>query len=157
MLNHRKLILHVSIGMYGSMSDKTIILFDEAMIKVKSKFYRQYNVQIYNANGVLEEFLFDVHTINDNGYTHCAYMMEPSKSSNNNAEKAWSKMLESLRKVHYTDSFYNYYYYHLQDVECVFGMMKQQFAVLKYGYRGNKGPVLDLISANFVFRTLHLA
>ena len=129
MVNHRKLILSVSIGLYGSNPDDTIIRFDDAMIKIKNGFYKDYKVNIYSKDGNLE-VLEGIHTINDNGYKDCIYMMEPTKGgSSKPEERAWSKMVESLRK----------------DVECTFGIVKQVFGILKYGYRGNKGPVLDQV------------
>lgn len=54
-------------------------------------------------------------------------MMEPSKCPSSHAEGYWSEMLESLRK----------------DVECVFGQMKNMFAILKYGSRDRSMSVVD--------------
>lgn len=101
MVNHRKLILNVSIGFYGSITDTTIVRFDGGMIKVKSGLYNDCEFQLYNSEGVLEETIKGVHTINDNGYDEAVFMMEPTKSgAKSNVEKAWSKMIESLRKVY---------------------------------------------------------
>ena len=55
--------------------------------------------------------------------------MEPSKNSINNEEMEWSEMLESLRK----------------DVECAFGILKQLFAILKYGARVTSMETMDHI------------
>jgi hypothetical protein len=97
-VNHRKLILAVSVGIYGSCTDTTIILFDEAMKLIKEGEYSAYQFQIYDSLGNLIH-MSDVHTINDNGYSDCVHMMEPSKHAHSNAERVWSKMVESLRKV----------------------------------------------------------
>jgi hypothetical protein len=59
------------------------------------------------------------YTINDGGYLNWSTMMEPSKTPLTAQERWWSEMLESLRK----------------DVECVFGILKSQYAILKYGSR----------------------
>ena len=56
-------------------------------------------------------------------------MMAPSKRAADVQDYNWSEMLESLRK----------------DIECLFGMMKQEFAILKYGRRFNSLEVMDEI------------
>jgi hypothetical protein len=53
--------------------------------------------------------------------------MEPSKHSENDDDYNWSEMNESLRK----------------DSECLFGELKQEFAILKYGSRFNSLELLD--------------
>ena len=55
--------------------------------------------------------------------------MEPSKNRINHEEIEWSEMLESLRK----------------DVECAFGILKQLFAILKYGARVTSMETMDHI------------
>ena len=56
-------------------------------------------------------------------------MMAPSKREVDVQDYNWSEMLESLRK----------------DIECLFGMMKQEFAILKYGSRFNSLELMDEI------------
>lgn len=55
--------------------------------------------------------------------------MEPSKHATSDEERDWTKMVESLRK----------------DVECLFGELKQEFAILKYGSRFNSLTLMDNI------------
>ena len=54
-------------------------------------------------------------------------MMAPSKVAVDTQDYNWSEMLESLRK----------------DIECLFGQMKQEFAILKYGSRFNSLELMD--------------
>ena len=57
-------------------------------------------------------------------------MMEPTKHCDGREdEHNWTEMLESLRK----------------DVECLFGELKQEFAILKYGSRFNDLTLMDSI------------
>lgn len=128
MVNHRRLILYVTPGFYGSIVDKTIVKFDEAMTSIRDGLYKNFESEIYNseADNII---LQGAHTINDNGYLNWACMMEPSKISSSIAEANWSEMVESLRK----------------DVECTFGILKAIFAILKYGSRFTDMGVMDNI------------
>jgi len=128
MVNHRRLILYVTPGFYGSVVDKTIVKFDEAMTSIRDGLYSEYETKIYNDTG-LKIDIRGAHTINDNGYLNWACMMEPSKISSSVAEANWSEMVESLRK----------------DVECTFGILKALFAILKYGSRFTDMRVMDNI------------
>lgn len=76
LVNHRRLILYVTPGFYGSVVDKTIVKFDEAMTSIRDGLYSEYETKIYNDKGV-QIVLKGAHTINDNGYLNWACMMEP--------------------------------------------------------------------------------
>lgn len=128
MVNHRKLIISVSIGFYGSVVDKTIVKFDETMRKIRDGYYASYTFEYYDSDGSVK-VMNDVHSINDNGYLKWACMMEPSKHPESAEDFFWSEMLESLRK----------------DVECVFGILKAMFAILKYGSRFPDQSLMDKI------------
>ena len=65
----------------------------------------------------------------DNGYHKWSTMMEPSKRPADQDDYNWTEMLESLRK----------------DVEKLFGELKQEFAILKYGSRFNSLQLMDNI------------
>ena len=67
MVNHRRLILYVTPGFYGSVVDKTIVKFDEAMTSIRDGLYSEFETKIYNDMGV-QIVLRGAHTINDNGY-----------------------------------------------------------------------------------------
>ena len=117
--NHRLDILGATVGFWGSVGDKSIISFDGTMNQIRRGKYADIQYKIYS--GVQDEkiILRDVHTINDNGYHYWRYIMEPSKYSRTNDEADWSELLESLRK----------------DIDRLFGIIKQMFAIIKYGCR----------------------
>jgi len=126
MVNHRRKVLSATKAFYGSTNDKTIIKFDGAVMSIKNGLYSNYTRMIYEENGNMIEMRGMYH-INDNGYHKWGTSMEPSKHSRTRAEMCWSEMCESLRK----------------DVECFFGVLKQMFAILKYGCRFQDQSVMD--------------
>jgi Plant transposon protein len=65
----------------------------------------------------------------DNGYHKWSTMMEPSKHPNGIDDRNWTEMLESLRK----------------DVKCLFGELKQEDSILKYGNRFSDLALTDNI------------
>lgn len=119
-VNHRGICLAATRGFYGTVSDKSIVKFDGAMVAIREGLYKNNVSEIYvSVNEKIE--VSDAYTINDNGYLRYPTMMEPSKYSETIEEQNWSEMLESLRK----------------DVEKFYGELKQEFAILKYGVRFN--------------------
>jgi hypothetical protein len=132
MVNHRRMILSCTDqGFHGSYNDKTIVKFDGAMIKIRDGLYAEYEYNIYEEDGEIVT-MKGAYTINDNGYLNWGVMMEPSKHPENKSDEYWSEMCESLRK----------------DVECTFGVLKQCFAILKYGMR-----MQSLAQVDAVFKT----
>ena len=87
-------------------------------MSVKRGIYKEYKFTVYKIDGIEIE-LSGAYILCDNGYHKWAVLMEPSKNSSTQEEYQWSEMVESLRK----------------DIECFFGILKQIFAVLKYGCR----------------------
>ena len=126
MVNHRMLVLNCTPGFAGSTNDKTIIRFDKGAMKVRNGEYDAYSFNVHRADGEMEPMRGCYH-INDNGYHKWATAMEPTKNRATIKEGRWSEMLESLRK----------------DVECFFGILKQMFAILKYGCRVQDQNVMD--------------
>jgi hypothetical protein len=110
------MILAATRGFYGSVSDKSIVKFDGAMVSLRKGLYGKYCYELYDENGVLYK-TYGAYALCDNGYHHWPTMMNPSKEAQDDDDYNWSEMSESLRK----------------DVECLFGQMKQEFAILKYG------------------------
>jgi hypothetical protein len=104
------------------------VKFDETMRKIRDGMYASYTFEYYDSDGSVK-VMSDVHTINDNGYLKWACMMEPSKHPESKEDFFYSEMLESLRK----------------DVECVFGLLKAMFAILKYGSRFPDQTLMDNI------------
>ena len=127
-VNHRKFILAVTPGWYGSVVDKTIVKFDKAMLDIRDGRYADYTYEVYNDEG-RKYTMRGAYVLCDNGYLSWTTMMEPSKVSASVEESNWSEMCESLRK----------------DVEGTFGIMKQMFAILKYGSRFTDQAEMDKI------------
>jgi hypothetical protein len=120
------MILSATRGFYGSVSDKSIVKFDGAMVSLRKGLYGKYCYELYDKNGVLYK-TYGAYALCDNGYHHWPTMMNPSKDAQDEDDYNWSEMLESLQK----------------DVECLFGQMKQEFAILKYGCRFNSLELVD--------------
>ena len=125
--NHRKKILHVTKGFYGSVNDKTIVRFDKAANDVKKGLYKQ-TTEVFDRNGSIKTMKGGF-LICDNGYHHWATLMPPTKVALSDEEFKWSEMCESLRK----------------DIECTFGILKQMFAILKYGCRCSEQEQIDKV------------
>lgn len=125
-VNHRGMITSATRGFYGSVSDKSIVKFDGAMMEMKNGMYSSYGYELYDKDGNLYK-TYGGYSLCDNGYHKWFTMMNPSKIALDDDDYNWSEMLESLRK----------------DVECLFGEMKQEFAVLKYGCRFSSLDVVD--------------
>ena len=127
-VNRRGMILASTKGFYGSVTDETIVKFDSAMVSMKEGCYSSYQYSLYDAEGT-SQLVKGGYAICDNGYLKWPTMMAPSKTAVDDQDYNWSEMLESLRK----------------DIECLFGMMKQEFAILKYGSRFNSLELMDEI------------
>ena len=125
-VNRRGMILSATKGFYGSVIDKTIVKFDSAMVRMREGCYASHAYQLYDAEGDLKN-VQGGYCICDNGYLKWPTMMAPSKIAVDVQDYNWSEMLESLRK----------------DIECLFGMMKQEFAILKYGSRFSSLELMD--------------
>lgn len=126
--NHRGMATSVTRGFYGTVVDKSIVKFDGFMCAIRAGLYKSFKYLLYNESGVLEECTGGA-CLNDNGYLYIPTMMEPTKDPVDEADQQWSEMAESLRK----------------DIERLFGVLKQAFAILKYGTRfGDLGVVDDI-------------
>jgi len=102
-------------GVYGSINDKTIVKFDEAVEDVKTKsIFTDYTYEIRSEQGgkVYEK---GVHIIVDGGYLKWEVLQCGLKTSSEPGYSEWRKRMESVRK----------------DIECYFGRLKQRFKVLK--------------------------
>lgn len=127
-VNHRGIIVSATKGFYGSVSDKSIVKFDGAMMQMKNGIYDANTYNLYDAEGKVIT-VSGAYNLCDNGYHKWSTMMEPSKHAFSDDERDWTKMVESLRK----------------DVECLFGELKQEFAILKYGSRFSSLTLMDNI------------
>jgi Plant transposon protein len=106
----------------------TIVKFDSAMVAMRDGVYNDHEYSLYDATGN-SKVVKGGYCICDNGYLRWPTMMAPSKVAIGAPDYNWSEMLESLRK----------------DIECLFGQMKQEFAILKYDSRFNSLELMDNI------------
>jgi hypothetical protein len=127
-VNHRGIIVSATKGFYGSVSDKSIVKFDGAMMAMKNGMYDENKYNVYDVEGRTIT-VNGAYNLCDNGYHKWSTMMEPSKRPADQDDYNWTEMLESLRK----------------DVEKLFGELKQEFAILKYGSRFNSLQLMDNI------------
>ena len=134
-VNHRGMIVSATKGFYGSVSDKSIVKFDGAMMAMKNGMYDDNSYDKYNDDGVMMS-VKGAYNLCDNGYHKWSTMMEPTKRPVDQDDYNWTEMLESLRK----------------DVEKLFGELKQEFAILKYGSRFNDMALMDNIFLTYFNR-----
>jgi hypothetical protein len=114
-VDHTKKILAVTSSHYGSRNDKTIVKYDEHVMKVKDgELYSSEKFHLYNSEGELEEHE-GLYFICDGGYHKWRCLQCPMKHTSDLASAHFSTCLESVRK----------------DVECVFGILKKRFRILK--------------------------
>ena len=132
-VNHKRQILHTTRGHPSRWNDKSIVFFDEFVMKIK-------NGQILSNNEfeLLEkDALGNITTkkykgawiLCDNGYQNWSTLMAPMKDALTYKQFRWSKWLESVRK----------------DVECTFGILKGRFRILKIGMRVQSIEATDQI------------
>ena len=111
---HDMQILHVVATFAGRFNDKTKILHDEYVDRLRSGFYDGFKYHMFDAHG--ERVECDVpYVICDNGYHRWLQLICPFKTTSKAHLALWSKLLESVRK----------------DVERTFGVMKKRFRILK--------------------------
>ena len=125
-VNHRGMITSATRGFYGSVVDQSIVKFDGAMTAMRDGCYKDFRYSVYDKNGQ-RTVVRGAYALSDNGYHPWPSLMYPSKVAQSPEDSNWSEMLESLRK----------------DIECLFGQMKQEFAILKYGSRFNSLELMD--------------
>jgi hypothetical protein len=126
-VNHRRVILSVTSGFYGSVNDMSIVKFDAAVNSLRREpHFLNYEYELYDCNGdlITEKGNWE---ICDNGMLKNSTSMNPSKVSVTRHEADWSEMNESLRK----------------DIEDCFGILKTIFSPLKYGLRCHDENQLD--------------
>ena len=121
--NHRRRILSTTSGHPARFNDKTLIMFDRFVNKIKKgKFDSEFTFELYdfdtNGNHIKVKYK-GCYLIVDNGYHPWSITVPPIKSTLYRSEIRFSEWLESLRK----------------DVECTFGILKGRWRILKYGIR----------------------
>jgi hypothetical protein len=115
-VGHNMMIYYLGSGFPGARNGKTVVMSDYFLHLLKTDpRHVEYEYEVYVENGE-RLTVRGLHNLCDGGYhrcwetTICGY-----KHPEDYAMKAWSKLCESTRK----------------DVECVFGIFKKRFRILK--------------------------
>lgn len=119
--SHTKRILSVSQFFWGATNDKSIARMDEAIGELRSSNSFLGNVKwaSFDRSGEIRKHR-GAYFICDGGYHNWKCLMPPFKHQLEGTEEAaWSHHIESVRK----------------DVECVFGILKKRFLILKHPVR----------------------
>jgi DDE superfamily endonuclease len=121
--DHRRRILYSTTGHPARYNDKSLIRYDQFANKLKNGEIfedRVFELQYRLADGNIGKRKFcGAWLLVDNGYLDWSITIPPVKCSTSHIERAFSEMLESLRK----------------DVECCFGALKGRWRYLKTGIR----------------------
>jgi DDE superfamily endonuclease len=121
--DHRRRILYTTAGHPARYNDKSLIRFDRLANKLKNGEIledRVFELKYRLADGTIGTRKFrGGWLLVDNGYIEWSITIPPMKARTSQKEKAFSEMLESLRK----------------DVECTFGILKGRWRYLKTGIR----------------------
>ena len=122
-VNHRQRILSSTEGHPARYNDKTLILFDRFMNKIRrGEYNKNFEFELYDKgpNGEVITIKYcGCYVIVDNGYLKWSTTVPPMKNTNSRREIRFSDWIESMRK----------------DVECTFGIMKGRWKVLQYGIK----------------------
>ena len=128
-VNHRRWIMAVSRGFFGSYNDKTIVKYDPFISDIhKGKKYQNYKFDLRKRGGGVRQ-ITGAWILCDGGYHRWRCLQCPSKDGSSNPERKWSKWAESLRK----------------DVECCFGILKGRWRILKTGIRLQSREIIDSV------------
>lgn len=118
---HTKKIMSVSQIHMGCDNDRTIARYDAAMTRIRAlnDVLKTSKFLYYKSDGTVAE-AFGYYYIVDGGYSMWVELMAPFKHEpEGTVGELWSDTLESIRK----------------DIECVFGILKQRFLILKHPMR----------------------
>jgi hypothetical protein len=134
-VSHRKRILSISKGEYGSYNDKTICRMDPFVSDIMyGRIMKDVESFLYDSNGN-KIVVKGVHLVTDNGYHKVPGMICPMMFRTGMQDVFWSEWLESVRK----------------DVECTFGILKQRFRILKNSFQYHS---LDTLEDVFVVHNI---
>jgi len=132
-VDHHRRFLNVTPGHPGRWNDKTLVLFDEYVQKIRN------GEILSDVKFFLNEKGFDGKPqlcwyhggwlMTDNGYLPWPITVPPMKITTNLADLRWSKWEESMRK----------------DVECAFAILKGRWLILKGAVRSHNVTNVDKI------------
>ena len=98
-VNHRRWIMAVSRGFFGSYNDKTIVKYDSFINDIRNrKKYQDYRFDLRRRDGTISA-ISGAWILCDGGYHRWRCLQCPSRDGSSGAERKWSKWAESLRKV----------------------------------------------------------
>ena len=141
-VNHRRQILHTTIGLPGRWNDKALIRLDSSMADLRDgafddmmeftlKRTKGGNTAAVSANkhDYDDITIKGAYVIVDNGFLRWPTTIPRMKHTCNRSELRFSQWLESLR----------------QDVECTFGILKGRWRILKTGIHCHNTEVSENI------------
>ena len=128
-VDHSRRILSVTPSNFGTRNDKTIVRLDSYIMAIKEGLVNSdISFDIWKSeNIVISET--GVWLLCDGGYHKWLCMMNPMKHTASRVQRLWSEWVESVRK----------------DVECVFGILKSRFRILKQGFLFQTQAMIDTV------------
>eukprot|EP00797_Seminavis_robusta_P021439 Sro3344_g347030.2 (377) ;mRNA; r:5289-6419 len=135
--NHRKQILHTTKGHRSRWNDKTLAYYDSFLNRIHEGsilqdvtfFLLERSTENNNESVIKRTKYKGAWWIVDNGYHRWSCTQAPGKSDMYRPQQRLSEFIESMRK----------------DVECVFGILKGRWRVLKTGIRLHGETAADRI------------
>jgi len=120
-VDHRRMIQRVASSKPGAMNDVTAVRYDPHVNSVKDGLYAAYK---YDLRGVSTT---GAYLLADGGYLRWRCLQCPRSHDPRKYIRDWSGVLESIRK----------------DVECVFGILKGRFRILKLPFEFENEAHID--------------
>jgi hypothetical protein len=130
-VSHTKRIMSISQIHMGCDNDKTIARHDSAISRIRSStdIMKTSAFSYYRLDGTVGEAM-GYYYIVDGGYHMWVELIAPFKHEpDGTIAELWSDTVESIRK----------------DVECVFGMLKKRFMILKHPMRFPKQQTIEMV------------
>ena len=135
-VDHARMIRHVSGGEHGTLNDINICQLDEViknditgLLSSDGQNRNKYGniiFEIIDKNGKVIR-VKGAYLITDGGYENLSIFINPQLLNSSRETIVWSEFIEAVRK----------------DVECTFGILKNRFHFLKFGSRFKDQYVLD--------------
>ena len=117
-VTHNKRVIHVAPWCAGAVNDQTQAQHDPLMCDLKlGRIHPEIEYRLYDEREVLIVHK-GLYLIVDNGYHQWRCCQAPLKHAMSDGAAMWSERMESIRKA----------------VECVFGIMKKRFRILRHAF-----------------------
>jgi hypothetical protein len=124
----------------GRENDKTITAEDDFTYDIMAGKLSKVAFKMYDKHGVVHWFRGG-YLITDGGYCDVPCFVDPLHNACGHKEVHWSEFLESVRK----------------DVECLFGMLKQRFRILRNGMAYDRDCCNDIVKTCGIMHNMLLA